>query len=236
MSKPQKKDVIISPLPLLPAAVPTPGLTRLVRKSIKLLALCLFLLKSRLWSADWDLWFCCSSWYGRGCGTLGQIGSSSWRLSVPPHDTHRCVHADLPGQGHVGTQSFPWEWMTEQGSEKVDVGVMASCPCFWVQSPGFISASQQGGFASETPKPVGSTNIQFRHLVTLFAQWRVKPPWRTPFSCSVHSRGLKPTFCDLKVSQISPLTFPSPYPFPFPLQEERVKISGHSVNISWRNK
>lgn len=32
------------------------------------------------------------------------------------------------------------------------------------------------------------------------------------------------------------LTFSFLCPFPFPLQKERVKISGHSINISWRNR
>lgn len=97
MSKPQENDVTTRPLLLLTAAVPAPGLTWLASNPVKLPALFIFLhLQSWLWSGmGQGLWFCCSRWYGKGCGDLGQVGSGSWCLSAVPCDTHRCVHADL---------------------------------------------------------------------------------------------------------------------------------------------
>lgn len=146
---------------------------------------------------DWGLWFCYGSWCGRGCGTLGQVGSSSWCLSTTPCNTHRCVHADLPGWGHVGTQSFPWEWMTEQGSQKVDVGVMVSCQLPLRAEPRHLCESARG-LCLWNQEAHGKHKHNLG-IWSLFAQW-----------CSRSSVGPTPTFCDHRVSQCFPLSFPLP--------------------------
>ena len=176
----------------------------------------------------------CSSWYGRGCAAPGQVGSSSWCLSATPQRTHRCVHADLPGWGCVGTRSFPWEWMTEQGNEKVDVGVVAPCQLPLRMEPN-TSASWREGFASETWTHVGGTNTESKCLVTPFAWWCSRSSLEDTFSHSVCSRSPKPTFSVQAVSSFFSYLFLS-LSIPFRLPEERVKISGHPINISWRNK
>lgn len=133
----------------------------------------------------------CSSWYGRGCAAPGQVGSSSWCLSATPQCTHRCVHADLPGWGCVGTRSFPWEWMTEQGNEKVDVGVVAPCQLPLRMEPN-TSASWREGFASGSMWEAQTQNLSVWSLSLLGDA--LGPPWRIPFSHSVSSRSPKPTF------------------------------------------
>lgn len=116
--------------------------------------------------------------------------------------------------------------MAGQGMEEADGGVMAPG-----QLPSTAPVSLFVG-KEDLPVKAGSLNRQSKRLSLCLLGDAPSPPCRILSECSVNSLGPEPTFCAQTSQPVFSFSFSFLCPFPFPLQEERVRISGHSINIS----